>query len=106
MTRLVRDIYDAPVPVLGFGAAQHLTVNAGATRSAAFSAGVEVLMISSNADVYLKFGDNTVTASTSDHYLPAGVLITVSLRTASGNIATNLSVYCAGAATFHISELI
>jgi hypothetical protein len=44
-----------------------------ARNSTAFSSNVRVVSVYATGPVYMRFGDSTVTATSTDHYFPAGV---------------------------------
>lgn len=83
MTILPKDINDNIIPALRFkdGAAQSISVTATAAENAtAFDANTRVISLYATVPVYLKFGvSDTVTATSSDHYFPAGVYYDVAI---------------------------
>jgi len=81
-TILPRDTNDTPIPAVRFkdGTARALTVTATSARnSTAFAADTRVISLYATGPVYIKFGSSSVTATTSDHYFPAGVYYDVAI---------------------------
>ena len=73
-TKLPLDVNDNPIPALRLkdsGALVFATSAASARNTTAFNADTRVISIYATQDVYLAFGDNTVTAGGSDHFFPA-----------------------------------
>lgn len=64
-----------PAMRLRSGGAQTVaaTTSASARNASAFNAGTRVISVYATSPVYMNFGDNTVTAATTDHYYPSGV---------------------------------
>lgn len=94
MTYLPLDNDSNPIPALRLknGGAHHITVtNTAARNSTGFAATTRVVSIYATAPVYLKFGDNTVTATSSDHYFPSGVYYDFAIGTAKSGQVTNIS---------------
>lgn len=79
---LPTDDNNHPIPALRFrdGGAHKITAGASSARnSVAFDAGVQVISLYASVPVYLRFGGNSVTATSSDHYFPAGVYYDVAI---------------------------
>ena len=78
-----RDAGGSPVPVLRFrsGAAQKLTsvTSSAAQRTSAFTTRTQVIPITADAALYFATGASDVTATSSMHYLAAGVPMDLSL---------------------------
>lgn len=73
---LPKDLDRAPVPAVRLkdGGAHSIAVSdTSARNSTGFDAETQIISIYATGPVYLKFGDATVTAMTSDHYFPEGV---------------------------------
>ncbi|HEY8963782.1 MAG TPA: hypothetical protein VIN59_04885 [Alphaproteobacteria bacterium] len=76
MTYLPLDDDQNPIPALKLRAsgAHHFNVTGTAARnSTGFNVDTRIVSVYATGPVYLKFGDNTVTATTSDHYFPSGL---------------------------------
>ena len=76
MTYLPLDKDDHPIPALRLRSGGAHTVSATATaarNTTAFNADTRVVSIYATGPVYIAFGDNTVTATSSDHYYPSGL---------------------------------
>jgi len=74
-TRMPRDDNSQSIPVLRFrtGGAQQLNTSAVATRSSAFSGGTRVITLVCTVASFFESGGSDVVATTSSHYIPAGV---------------------------------
>lgn len=75
-TILPTDDNNHPIPALRLrdGGAHKITVTAASARNAvAFSSGTRVISLYASVPLYIKPGSSGVTATTSDHYLPAGI---------------------------------
>lgn len=109
-TLLPKDADDNIIPALRFrsGGAHTIAVTATSARnSAAFAADTKVVSLYATGPVYVKFGDATVTATTSDHYFPAGVYydIAISGGGPKGVHHTHIAVLRAEAdGTLYVSE--
>ena len=56
------------------GGAHYISATSSSARNSTnFNALTRVVSVYATEPVYLKFGDSTVTAASSDHYFPAGV---------------------------------
>ncbi|MCA8908062.1 MAG: hypothetical protein KDA49_03440 [Rhodospirillaceae bacterium] len=108
-TLLPRDDDNHPIPALRLrpGGAHQLAAATGAsTRTAtAFAADTRVIGVVSDVDIYLQTGDATVTASATDHFLPAGLYADLSLGGPGSRRDTHVAVRSlAEAGTVHVSE--
>ena len=76
MTKLPLDSNDNPIPALRLkdgGAHSFSTSAVSARNSTAFDADTRVVSVYATEDTYIAFGDDSVTASGSDHFIPAGL---------------------------------
>lgn len=77
MTTLPRDNDNMPIPALRIlpGGAHIIdATNDGSTRNMiAFNPDTRIVSLYATGAVWVKFGDNSVTASATDHYYPAGL---------------------------------
>ena len=76
MTKLPLDSNDNPIPALRLkdGGAHNISTSAiSARNSVAFDADTRVVSVYASEDTYIKFGDGSVSASGSDHFIPAGL---------------------------------
>lgn len=109
MTIMPQDGNGEAVQVLGFvdGGAHQLAVSAVAARNAiAFGADTRVIYVYATVPCYVKFGGGAVVATASDHMVPAGVYLPLSIGGGQLAKATHLSVLqVSGPGSFHISEL-
>lgn len=109
-TLLPKDADDNIIPALRLksGGAHMMAVSAASARNtSAFAADTKIVSLYATGSVYVKFGDNTVTATTSDHYFPAGVYydIAISGGGAKGVQHTHVAVLRADAdCTLYVSE--
>jgi hypothetical protein len=111
-TRMPRDDNSQSIPLLRFrggGGAQHLSINAStATLSAVFPAGTRVITLVCTVDSFFETGRESVVASASSHFIPAGVPYDMALGAdlssidAYHNYISVISVTGTGVA--HISE--
>lgn len=75
-TLLPKDSDNLPIPALRLrdGGAQSISVTASSARNGtAFNADTRVISLYATGPVFVRFGGSSVTATTSDHYLPSGV---------------------------------
>jgi hypothetical protein len=82
MTVLPQDDFDRPIPALRLksGAAHSIAVTATSARNTvALDDTTRIVSIFSTVPVYIKFGGNSVTATTSDHYFPAGLYYDIAI---------------------------
>jgi len=73
-TKLPVDVNDNPIPALRLkdSGAHSISITATSARnSTAFDTDTRIISIYSTTDVYLNFGDNSVTADSADHFFPA-----------------------------------
>lgn len=61
-----------------------------------------VVALFSDVDCFINMGDNTVEAALTDHFIPAGIYINLSLLDTQTHIA---AIVASGTGTLHISEL-
>ena len=77
MTYLPLDNDEYPIPALRLkatGGAHAIAATATSARNAtAFNANTRVVSVYATGPVYLRFGGSSVTATSGDHYYPAGV---------------------------------
>ena len=75
-TMLPMDADNNPIPAVRLKGndAHAITTSATSVRnSTAFDADTRIVSLYATEDVFVRFGDNTVTATTSDHFFPKGV---------------------------------
>ncbi len=74
-TKLPLDSNDNPIPALRFknGAAHVINFSASSARNvSAFSDETRVISIYATQNMYVRFGDDAVSADSGDHFFPAG----------------------------------
>jgi len=74
-TKLPLDSNDNPIPALRFknDAAHVINFSTSSVRnSAAFDADTRVVSVYATQNMYVRFGDSSVTADANDHFFPAG----------------------------------
>ena len=107
-TLLPQDSNDHPIPALRLksGGAHNITVGATSTRnSTGFDSETQIISLYSDVAVYLAFGDSSVTATTSDHYFPAGIYYDVSIGGDHSAHYTHVAaLQVSGGGTLYISE--
>lgn len=94
-TLLPKDADNNIIPALRLsdGGAHSVAVTATSARnSMAFNADTKVISLYATAPVFIKFGDDGVTATTADHYFPAGVYYDVAITGGAGKGAHNAYV--------------
>lgn len=107
-TLLPTDADDNPIPAVRFknGGAHAISSGISSVRnSSAFDGDTRVISLYATEDVYIRFGDSSVTASTSDHFFPKGTYYDISVgggRTAQYSHIAVLQVSAAG--TVYVSE--
>lgn len=82
VTLLPRDADDRAIPALRLrpGAAQTITVTGTSARNAtAFNSETRVIGVYATVPVFVRLGDNTVTATNTDHYLPAETYMDIAI---------------------------
>ncbi len=81
-TQLPTDQNNLPIPALRLkdGKAHKIAIGATSTRnSTAFDAETQIISLYSTVGVYVRLGASTVTATTSDHYFPAGTYYDIAI---------------------------
>ena len=107
-TLLPTDVDDNPIPAVRFksGAAHAITTSAGtAKNTTAFDSETRVISLYATEDVYINFGDSSVTATGNDHFFPKNVYYDVAIggdRTKQYTHIAALQVSTGG--VLHISE--
>jgi len=110
MTLLPKDADNNVIPALRLkdNGAHIVTVTGTATsNNTAFDENTCVVSLYADVPFYIKFGDVGVTATSSDHYFPAGLYYDVALSGGRGKGAhhTHLSILRAdGDGTLYVSE--
>jgi hypothetical protein len=108
MTMLPTDANSNPIPALRLrpGAAHTISVTATSARNTtAFNAATRVVGVYATQPMFIRFGDNTVTAAATDHYLPADTYLDISIAADDVQSSTNLAAVRAVAdGTLYISE--
>lgn len=110
-TLLPTDADNNPIPALRLksGAAHTIAATATSARNAtAFNAATKVISLYVTAPVYVRFGDSTVTAASTDHYFPEGVYYDFAISSGSdgkGAHASHVAVLAVSSnASVYISE--
>ena len=86
-TLLPKDADNNIIPALRVrdGGAHTISVTATSARnSVAFNDETKVISLYTTADIFIKFGDNTTTATTADHFFPAGVYYDIAITGGTG----------------------
>lgn len=82
-TLLPRDDSGAPMHALHLktGGAQKITTSATSARQTnAFAATTQLIAVYATQDTYIQTGGSTITATTTDHFIPACFMMTIALR--------------------------
>lgn len=109
-TLLPKDADNNAIPALRVmdGGAHNIAVTATSARNTtAFNDETKVISLYSTSDVFIKFGDNTAVATTSDHFFPAGVYYDIAITGGSGKGPHNAHIAVIRSAedgTLYISE--
>lgn len=86
-TLLPKDADNNVIPALRLadGGAHTISVSATAARNAvAFLPDTKIISLYATAPVYLKLGDDTVTATATDHFFPANTYYDIAITAGSG----------------------
>lgn len=86
-TLLPKDADNNTIPALRLrdgGAHKITSTNVPARNTTAFNESTKVISLYATVDVYLKFGGASVSATTADHFFPAGVYYDVAITGGSG----------------------
>lgn len=107
-TFLPTDSDNNPVPALRLkdDKAHKITTSATSARNTtAFDSDTKVVSIYATEDVYLRFGDAFVSATNTDHFLPAGIYYDVAIGGEKVRQSTHVAALRATAnGILHISE--
>ncbi len=107
-TLLPQDLNDNPIPAMRFkpSGAHSITVGATSARnSTAFDGETRIISVYSDVAVYIAFGSAAVTASSSDHYFPAGTYYDIAIGGDHSAHYTHMAVLQVSVAgTAYISE--
>lgn len=108
MTLLPQDQNDNPIPALRMksGAAHKIAAGTSSTANAtAFETSTKIIGLYADVPVYIAFGNSSVTATTNDHFFPAGIYYDVSIGGDHSAHHTHIAVLQADTAgTLFISE--
>lgn len=108
-TFLPRDEDFAPIPALRLksGGAHTIALSDTSTRTALpFDPRTRVIAVSTTAAAFIRTGDETVEAAESDHHLPAGIYLYLSLGDDRRGAHTHIAALeNEGGGILHISEL-
>lgn len=93
------DDNDKPIPALRLkpGGAHSADAASGSSRIGPFAPDTRVVSIHPTVPVFIRTGDETVTAGPGDHYFPEGIYYDLSLGAAAGGRHTHLAVTAADA---------
>lgn len=108
-TYLPTDANQNPIPALRLKPSGAQTVSAATGSSArnatAFAADTLIVSLFATQDVYVRFGDNTVTAANTDHFFPANTYYDFAIGDKGMARYTNIAVRAVSTAgTVYISE--
>ncbi len=107
-TLLPMDSNDNPIPALRLkeGGAHTIPFSASSTRNnTSFNQSTQIISLYCDEAVYIAFGDNTVTATASDHFFPAGIYYDISIGGEHSDHYTHIAALQASSSgTLYISE--
>lgn len=107
-TFLPQDSNNNPIPALRFknGAAHSIAATGTSARnSSAFDAATRIISLHATAPVFIKFGNSSVSATSGDHYFPAGIYYDVCIGGDNMAHYTHVAVLAADAdGSVYISE--
>lgn len=109
-TLLPKDADNNIIPALRMrdSGAHSIAISSSAARnSVAFDEETKVISIYATVDCYLKFGDDSVTATPSDHFFPANTYYDVAITGGSGKGPHNAylsAIRVAEDGTIYVSE--
>ena len=108
ITSMPVDVNNNPVPALRLRSGKAHTISAGASaakNASAFADDTQIVSVYASVPVYIAFGDSSVSASSSDHYFPAGVYYDFAIGNEHSGHQTYLSVLqVSSAGTVYVSE--
>jgi len=110
MTTLPLDNNQEPIQVLrlkasGGAHAISTTTGASARNATALSSATRVVSVYATQDVYIRFGDSSVTAASTDHFFPANVYYDFAIGAEGETQFTHLAARSVSASgTVYISE--
>ncbi|MFA7277098.1 MAG: hypothetical protein WC043_09895 [Pseudobdellovibrionaceae bacterium] len=108
-TLLPTDDNNNPIPALRLkdGGAHTITASSSSTRNtSAFGSDTLILSLYASVPVYIRFGNASVTATSSDHYFPSGIYYDVAIGGDGSVQQTHIAVLRAGTSdgTIYLSE--
>ena len=98
-TLMPTDANDRTIPALRLkpsGAHQIAAGAASARNTTAFAAETKIVSLYATVPVFVKFGDSTVTAATTDLYFPAGLYYDIAIGGDQAGHYTHLAVLRSG----------
>lgn len=108
VTLLPRDADDRPIPALRLrpGASQTVSVTSTSARNGTgFNAETRVIGVYATVPMFIRLGDNTVTATNTDHYLPAETYMDIAVGGGPADQYTHAAFIRASSdGTVYISE--
>lgn len=107
-TFLPKDSDNNPIPALRLkdSGAHSVAVTATSARnSTAFDNDTRVVSLYATAPMFVSFGDGSVTATTSDHYFPAGIYYDIAIGGGKAGQSTHIAAIRESSdGTLYISE--
>jgi hypothetical protein len=108
MTSLPKDSDNNTIPALRLraGGSHAIAVTATSARNAApFTSFCRVVSLYATGPIFLRFGNSSVTATTSDHYFPGGVYYDMAIQGSKTSQNTYVAaVRAEGDCTLYVSE--
>lgn len=109
-TLLPKDADNNPIPALRLKDDSAHSVAIGVTsarNNTAFDSATQIISLYATAACYVRLGNSSVTATTSDHYFPAGVYYDIAISGGDGKSSQDLYIAVIRASedgTLYISE--
>lgn len=107
-TLLPQDMNNNPIPALRLkdSGAHSISASASSARNGtAFDTDTRVISVYADVPVYIAFGNNSITASSSDHFYPDGLYYDFAIGGDQTGQATHIAVLAVGTSgTVYISE--
>lgn len=107
--KMPTDANDNPIPALGFKDQANQTIPAtaaSARNTTDFQSSTKVILLTSTVPVFIRFGGSTITATSSDAYLPAGSCY-IAINQDAESMVTRIAVIRADTTdgTVYVSEM-
>ena len=107
--KMPTDANDNPIPALALrnGGSHTIAVTATSAKNTnPFPSTTKVVSVYATVDVFIEFGNSSITASPADHFFPAGLYYDFAINQDEESTVTNIAVVRAGTTdgTVYLSE--